>query len=767
MITTREAINYQYSLIFGYSSPNDVRVGDVIGPGKLTKNRIKELVKEVIRFLRMYNAILRDYTGSELFSIEFKLSSVQELLDNEKDSQIKIYPKSMILVPGKFKDCESLFLALKPETGVLNTHKSKQAIDNISKLFFEVEEFSNRPELKIEGKKAVYQKFASRFNHKLYGDLIEDKWNKKLIGLSTSLPTEKKMLSSYAEIKSNTEIIWYKKPYEINIINPEFQKIDTNYEEDLAIAHLKYSLSEPSINFIINNTLKLGINLFNLSNIGTLDEIQDDVVSFLISQIEENIEKINESMEARTFISHCDKLLIDLQVHTNKFLNFSKEFLTTGEIGNLAKLLESYKAFIRDKGIKENEDFDELCDITINSINRVIIKEEKLRVIEFTSIINYFSEIIKSSFKLIRKSLPQYLTLCRFKTFTRDLINTLKKELEKGEKTVNILGNKIIEKYYFFLLNQIEISPILSLKKFDEQIINEEFIKLIKSTLTSFFENIELNISDIISFAEAMMLEDVSLIESDLKKFKSFSKELKYLLSYILRFSTINRYIKDEPDVEITDPVTFSSRFHRFLEKRVGGINLSWKSYILEWIKDYSKRFLKQGLQKEWTLKEVYEDFIGYLKERELNEQEPESFLEFLDKYIGKVPESEKSSLKKFQKYYKMCLGLKLKFPEFLKEKTEICLKALIFLVEYKKSLEFMNYNVEDSYYNYIKEMELKYFSKLIPRPLTLILKHNLTNKERKIINGDLFHVFNFEFLSANELKIDIANNFNKVYTEW
>ena len=75
MITTREAINYQFSLIFGYSSPksDELTVGDIIGPGNLTIEKVKELSLDVIKFLNMYNAILRDYTGSELFCIEFSL----------------------------------------------------------------------------------------------------------------------------------------------------------------------------------------------------------------------------------------------------------------------------------------------------------------------------------------------------------------------------------------------------------------------------------------------------------------------------------------------------------------------------------------------------------------------------------------------------------------------------------------------------------------------------------------------------------------------
>jgi len=122
-----------------------------------------------------------------LFSIEFDLYNV-----DEKSARVNIYPQSMIFIPGKFKDCESLLLALKPETGVLDVHKSRESLNNISKLFFEVEEFSDRPELSKESKQQVYNKFALRFNRKLYGELVEDKWNKKLIGLSKTLPTKKK-----------------------------------------------------------------------------------------------------------------------------------------------------------------------------------------------------------------------------------------------------------------------------------------------------------------------------------------------------------------------------------------------------------------------------------------------------------------------------------------------------------------------------------------------------------------------------------------------
>ena len=212
MITTREAINYQFSLIFGYSSSKDdnLVVGDVIGPGTLMKEKVEDLSRDVIKFLRMYNAILRDYTGSELYAIEFSLFNKDEL-QKEGSSSIKIYPKAMILLPGKYKDCECSLLALKPEPDVLNPHKSREIMNHICELFDEIEEFSERPQIDYNSRALLLQKFSSRFSQKLYGELLENKWNKKLVGLNLTLPTGKDMIDNYAKVKSDLHISAHRK----------------------------------------------------------------------------------------------------------------------------------------------------------------------------------------------------------------------------------------------------------------------------------------------------------------------------------------------------------------------------------------------------------------------------------------------------------------------------------------------------------------------------------------------------------------------------
>ncbi|MBY8989395.1 MAG: hypothetical protein KGD58_01460 [Candidatus Lokiarchaeota archaeon] len=764
MITTRESINYQFSLIFGYSSPNDIITGDVIGPGRLTRKKVNELSREIIQFLTMYNAILRDYTGSEVFSIEFNLHNL-----DEQSAKTNIYPKSMIFLPGRFKDCENLLLALKPETGYLDVHKTRNSVNDICKLFYEVEEFADRSELKIENKQLLYDKFASRFSKKLFGDLIENKWNKKLIGLSASLPTEKEMLNVYAKIISNVEILWNKTPIEINLLDSKFEKIKTPFEGQQALEHLKYSISEPSANFVIDKTLNLGTSLINLANLGTLDEFQDDIVNFLIFRIKEEIEDISEIHTGEWLVAKFNKILLSLEVYINKFLEYSNTFLTSGEIGELSELLERYKQFIVNKGRLENVDFAEICNYVIKFINRSIIQKETLRSIELSSVFNYFSEINRKSIALIRTSLPNYLSRRRLKTLTNELIENLKQKFNKEQKPAKILGINLLNKFQDYLINQIEIESITLTKNllFDEKKLINNFIKLVSNNLETFFDKINLKIEDLVSFAETQMESNTNVINSHLEKFKRFSNELNYLLSYILRHSTINRYIKEEFSNETIDPVSFANKFHRFLEKRIGGINLAWSSYVLDWIIDYSKKFLKIENKKDWTLNEIYFDFLEYLENREQKEQKLENFLQFLDSYISKIANvEEKNNLFEFYKQYEFSIGINEEFPKYVKNKVMNELTLKILQQEELPPIEFFKIGGEEAFYKHIKNMDLKYFSKLIPQPLTLILKHNLTEQEKDLFKGELFHVINFKFWH-NNVRFELSDNFKEVYREW
>jgi hypothetical protein len=764
MITTRESINYQFSLIFGYSSPNEIIVGDVIGPGRLTKKKVSELSHEVIKYLTMYNAILRDYTGAEVFSIEFELHNI-----DEKDAKTKIYPKSMIFIPGEFKECESLLLALKPETGYLDVHKSRNSITNISKLFFEVEEFANRPDLSAENKQRFYNKFASRFSQKLFGDLLEDKWNKKLIGLSTSLPTEKEMLNTYANIISDVNVLWYKDPPQIVLIKSKHEKMNQQVESQEALEHLKYSISEPSANFIVSKTLDLGTNLLNLANTGTLDEFQENVVSFIISRVKNELENFLEPRNGEWFINSTHKILLSVETYLNKFMEYSNGFLNSGDFGNLSHLVENYQVFILNKGKVENENFEEICEITVKFLKQSVVIKENTRVSELNSVLNYFSEIVKRSVELIKISLPRYISHRRLKRLTVDLIERSKATFLEEQKPVMLMGLRLLEKFKEFIFNQIEIKLKTTNKfsPFNEKSLIEEFQILINRNISSFFDCVEMKIEDLVAFAEIQMESKDISINAHIEKFKKFSSELNYLLSYMLRYSSINRFLKEESKNGNIDPLNFVRTFHRFLEKRVGGINLEWKTYVLQWFDDYSKKFLKIEDQKDWTIIEIYNDILQFIEQREESEQKLENFLKFLDQYIPKISNPlERKQMFDFYKQYELSIGIHKEFPKYVMNKIKNQLSLLYPQIEELEPSNFFNIFDGEPYSDFMEKNYLKYLSKLIPRPMTLILRHNLTNEEKSLFKGELFHVIDFKFWH-NNVKYEISDNFKEVYREW
>jgi len=765
MITTRESINYQFSLIFGYSSPKDLIVGNVLGPGKLTREKVNELSFDVIRFLRMYNAILRDYTGSELYYVEFELFNF-----DEKDAKIKIYPKSMLLIPGKHKECESLLLGLKPDTGYLDVHKSRTSLDGISKLFFEVEEFTNHPDLNDDDKSNFLGNFAERFSKKLYSELIEDKWNKKLIGITTSLPTDKEMLTQYGSIKNDVEIFWNRKPPEFNFLNYEYGKFSTPFSDKMAIEHLKYLISEPSAKVLVEHTLKLGANLMKLANTGTIDETQERILAYLIKIFKEELALRDEECSTEELFSYSEDFLANMEKKVNQFLEVSEKFLSSGEKGELTKLLKLFKMFIQNKSnLNSRDQFNEIFNLCEFSLSQSVSQEQDLIAIELSSAINYFFELFKQSFNIIRRALPRFLYRRELILLANLLIKNVKSKLEIERKPAKTLGRNLISKFEIALKSRIEFNSRLLSKhySFDRNSLIKNFKKITIETFSHFFKDIELDISDLISFAEVQMESNPELIKKHLDKFESFSKELRFMANYILRYSTINRFLKDESAFEIADPVTFANKFYRFLEKRVAGIDLEWKVYVLEWIKDYAKKFFDITEKRDWRLNETFADFIEYFEQREKLEQDIKQFLTFLDKYIAQVvDENEKHLLLDFYKQFEYSIDIKFEFPIYIQNKVETELKLINFDEKKTRPINFLSISEDDTIYDYIKENEVKYFSKLIPRPKNIILRHNFSNEEKESFEGNLFHVIYFKYWH-NKSNYIISDNFKEVYREW
>ncbi|TFF98862.1 MAG: hypothetical protein EU547_00185 [Promethearchaeota archaeon] len=762
MITTRESINFQYSIVFGYGSPNNnIIVGDVISPGFLPTELLNELSREVMQFLSQFNAMLRDYAGAELFSVEF------ELLNIGKDDGTSIYPKSMVLLPGNYKGCESLMLALKPEKGVLNVHKSSESINEISKLYFEVEDYINRPELNEVEKKALFNKFASRFTKKLYGDLVENKWNKKLIGVSESLPTEEGLIQ-YGQLKSEIETSWHKTPIDIKLSNVQFGTFKTPFEGKDAIEHTKFTIAEPSARYIITHTLKLGANLLNLANTGTIDKFQDNIIQFLIKRLKnEEISQINEDKSEEWLISRVNIFLSRFSEIKENYFNICEEFLVSGEKGNLDEVLKSFEDFILRKEKEISNNYFKIWKLTKKFLVEISLKKKNIIANDLRSGIYYFSEIFNKGLKIIEKNLPKYLLSRKIQKQAKILIKNLKKTFNDEENPIQDLAEKFINNFHNFILKNIKIY-LLSIKKIDcknNQSIKDFFPFIIKN-LDGFFSKVSVDIEDLLSIAELELKKDYKELREIIDKFKRFPKEIHFLLSYILRYSTINRFLKEMKPDEISQPESFANKFYRFLEKRLAGIHLVCKEYILDWIDYYSKIFSKMHDDEEWTLIEIYNDFKKYMEEKEADSQDPKKFYNILDFYLAKEASPEqKIILLHFLDNYKFFLDIEREFPNYLRDLIIKEINNFDYKMDKSKPLELLNSDEEESFYNYIRETELKYFSKLIPIPSALILKQKFTTEELKQFKKDLFQVFDFNLIGDKKLVLQLKNNFKEVYS--
>ncbi|TXT63889.1 MAG: hypothetical protein BAJALOKI1v1_650010 [Promethearchaeota archaeon] len=768
MITTRETINYQFSLIFGYQSPNEnnISVGDIISPGMLSERLIKELSIDVIKYFSQYNAMLRDYTGSELFFVEFELNNI-----SFKKSLTSIYPKSMILVPGNYKECESLMLALKPERGYLNIHKSNNAINNISELFFEVEEFANRPELNEKERELLFERFASRFSKKLYGSLIENKWNKKLVGISESLPTEKDYLNQYGKLQAEIDILWHKSPKEIQLNSLKFEDIKEPFEGKTALEHIKFNLPTPTSGFVAEKTLKLGSNLLNLANIGTIDTFQEKIINIIIDKInKEKLEPIEDAKSENWIVSTIDDFISEFNRKIKEYFDLFEKYLISGVKGTLDYILQEFNEYIKEHHKDPNNLIYELHEIADEFIKHIFLKKENVIANDLRSAYNYFSELINQDIQVLTSNLPKYLKTRHLKRKTRVLINNLKSQFAQEEQPVKDLAHNYIEKFHEFILKNIKDFPLLYSqgREFNEKHLSNEFFSSIKENLSDFIESIRINGKDIISITELEIDDGDNIISNYLHKLKRLPEEIHFLLSYILRYSTINRFLKDTNTNEISDPVSFSTKFHRFLEKRLSGISLICKSYILDWIMEYGKIFLNEKDEKKWTLNDIYIDFITYLEEKDEATKKANTFFDLIDTILSKeANENEKNRLLQFLDIYSYYKSITEEFPRYLKSQILNEISQLNHESEHTTPLRYISKNGEEDFFNYIRENELKYFSPLIPIPKTLILKTNLNNEEKQQFKGDLYQVLEFNLMGENKLILNVQDNFKEIFREW
>ncbi|MHA1512089.1 MAG: hypothetical protein ACTSRX_10270, partial [Promethearchaeota archaeon] len=273
-LTTSDELHKQLTVIFGFSGQLDIEVGEIIGIGKLSEHETKKLTQSVLRFLNNYNSMLKDYAGCTLYSIEFELENLG------KRNLVSLMPKSMLFIPGTYKDCNTLMLLLAPEMSLVDYSKSRKAVDDLGKLYFEVEEAIDRPELEKEQRREVLKNFAKRFALKLQGNVIKGKWNRKMIGITSGIKED-----LYLSVNIKKEVKWKNK--EIIPLKSNFSVSKLKMMNNEKFDFMKHWLNQSTSVVIAKNTCKLTANLLQLANTGTISETQKQIlIAFLKSFID-------------------------------------------------------------------------------------------------------------------------------------------------------------------------------------------------------------------------------------------------------------------------------------------------------------------------------------------------------------------------------------------------------------------------------------------------------------------------------------------------
>jgi hypothetical protein len=833
-LTTSDELQKQLTVIFGFNGQLNLEVGHIIGIGKLSEANMESLVHRMLHFLNSYNAMLRDYSGCELYSIEFALENL-----DKTSEQMKIMPKGMLFIPGEYKDCNTLLLLLSKELSLLDHTKSKEYIDYLGKLFFEVEEAAQNPKLNEDQRHLFLKTFAERFAYKLQSQVIEGKWNRKLVGLKSQDEREEE-LQNYLIVNMKHFMRW-DRGKEINVLEPMPTVIPLKWSEKTLFDFYKHMILPSTAYVIAQNTFRLTANLMQIANTGTVDDLQDEilisVLNYLVTQslLKTPIMKIDEFQD---FFRIC---MESYTAQLRQFYEITTQFIKSGESGSIDQLFEKYDRMIPVEDAEKKSPIRNLAEIFMKKCRSIRFESpQKIRVIDFETLLIYMNSTVLQTIKSIKSGIPLFIQHYLLTRFGGNFIDLLVKEFTAQRKSVAALGLKYVEKFGDYLRNHIanlrvaseiggnESEKSLNIPKIDGSLSSQAeifgyFKTFVREIVDPFIQDVVIDISDIMAFVDSM-LEDLPEVRPHIQTLACFPAEIEYLWGIMLRFTTINRFLRELPDEPI-DPMTFSSLMLEFMKKRLGGVDLHWKDHVFKWISDFGQNYqLKYDAEKElknvWTNRQIIDYFVEYI-DRNVNEEiSRENFKKPMKDYLsGLLMSIQNRNLAEIPKTFDMCQEILLQFPDYIKQtflKINETFKDNVqpqsvktFLGQIPSIQSYAEINIPEntaqknslnpektspeillaptlrtggipaacedfitrsqkigevafqplSFYDFILSREMKYFSKLIAKPTSIILRS--TDKETFGKKEMFFHL-DFKYWEKF-LKLYVSTNYLKV----
>jgi hypothetical protein len=245
------------------------------------------------------------------------------------------------------------------------------------------------------------------------------------------------------------------------------------------------------------------------------------------------------------------------------------------------------------------------------------------------------------------------------------------------------LGTKYIEKFASYLSNEIanlsnKKDGLITSSDPDEKIILNQaviftkFREMVRKLIEPFTNEVEIDVNDILGFVE-IMLSDYPDVDIHIQALKRFKGEIELLWGLILRYSTINRFLKEWDSELKFDPETFITRFKEYLKKRLGGFNLVWQEYIFNWLDQFrtinQPLFVNEEKKEQWSVQKIIEIFIKFINSKVEEELSLDGFKKPMKQYLDKFATVVQfKNVLEIGKTYEMSLEIIVQFPDFIRQ---------------------------------------------------------------------------------------------------
>lgn len=774
-LTTSDDLQKQLTVIFGYKGLHEIEVGEIRGIGKLSVHHTDYLISETLEFLNSYDMMLKDFAGCELYSIEFELNQF------EKHSETKILPRSMLFIPGVFKNSHSLLLILAPQMSLLDNEVSKNSINHVNQLLYEIEDAINLKELKEEQREIILKNFANRFTLKLQGEVIETKWNRKLVGIK-----EERRELQYLTLNLENYRNWRNR--EITIKNPRFGYPRLKLSEEDKFEFSKYSINSSVAYIIGQKSFQLGSNLLKIANTGTTDDNQKQFLILFLNLFTEYAVNHSENLDFDRFNRLMGEYINLVKDWVNQFKDIYLRYINKVALKSLQDIEKDYnqRYDIHNQLSLQDKFLYYLGQITIRHMQNFrysFHSYEKIRSGELKTPLLFILESVADVLHKISSLYQNYNQFFFLDEITGELMEILHANLKSiDNKAILILGEKYLVQFREYLSQQFE------LKSREINVRNQvhlllEFKNYAKEMIEPFIQSVGIEIKDLIDYCLRKFANSPKHLQY-LNKLATFPDEMEFIWGFIFRNSTLQRFLKDLSNTMEFSPQNFGEEFISFLKlKRIAGFNLNWREQIFKNIKDFIAKFeplyqSDKGQGQNWSKNQVGSSFIEYINNRIKKETTLEGFIEPMKIYIDNIALSNIQNKDVVQIYesYIEALDILDQFPDYLRQ---VFFASIENLTQYDRSIkiseligpirtidEMINYELQDlresfetkkSLYSYIVGEEMKYFSSLLPIPKNLVLK---SLEKPPNLESPLLHRIEFQNLRDKFVKMTFTTNY-------